>query len=119
MILTCLLLMFVKSFPSAIFCSALFGLGYGPFISVEFAMLMDVLPRGEDAARDMSLWHAALVLPQIVATPVAGAVRDFVQPFSGVVGVECLGYKVIFGVCVVYFLGQERRLNTREQTWLT
>ena len=98
-------MMLVKSFASAILCSALFGLGYGPFISVEFAMLMDVLPRGEDAARDMSLWHAALVLPQIVATPLAGAVRDLVQPFSAAVGVECLGYKVIFGVCVTYFVG--------------
>ncbi|KAJ3040675.1 hypothetical protein HDV00_010568 [Rhizophlyctis rosea] len=104
-ITTSILMTLVRSFPLALLTSALFGTGYGPFISVEFAMLMDVLPRAEDAARDMGLWHASLVLPQVVATPVAGWVRDLVQPVGERWGVECLGYRVIFVVCVGYFLG--------------
>ncbi|TPX64233.1 hypothetical protein SpCBS45565_g06057 [Spizellomyces sp. 'palustris'] len=69
---TALILITAHTFPLALLASSIFGVGYGPFISVEFAMLIDVLPNEQDAAKDMSLWHSALVLPQIVATPVAG-----------------------------------------------
>lgn len=96
--------MTAHSFALALLASSIFGIGYGPFISVEFAMLMDVLPSETDVAKDMSLWHTALVLPQIVATPVAGWVRDIGQSMGDEMGVVCFGYKLIFGVCVTYFL---------------
>eukprot|EP00842_Homolaphlyctis_polyrhiza_P001128 jgi/Hompol1/2015/HPOL_001212-RA len=72
MIASCLLIMIVKQFEWVLVVSAVFGAGFGPFTSVEFAMLMDVLPDKRDVARDMSLWHMAMILPQLVATPVAG-----------------------------------------------
>jgi MFS family permease len=79
-------------------------LGYGPFISTEFAMLMDVLPSEDDAGKDMALWHSALLLPQIVATPVAGWLLDWFQEIGKRDQVQCLGYKVVFIICIVYFL---------------
>ncbi|KAJ1555567.1 hypothetical protein HK405_000319, partial [Cladochytrium tenue] len=69
MIAACILLQNVSSFGMALLVSGLFGIGYGPFVSTEFAMLMDVLPSATEAAKDIALWHSALVLPQIVATP--------------------------------------------------
>ena len=69
-------------------------MGYGPFMTVEFAMLMDVLPNARDAARDMSLWHTALILPQIVSTPLAGWMLDLFQEIGNRDHVHCLGYKV-------------------------
>ncbi len=76
-------------------------------------MLLDVLPQQESQAKDISLWHSAIVLPQILATPVAGWIRDEFQ-FLGKGKVECLGYKVIFFISIIYFfLGAEmtRRIN--------
>ncbi|KAI8925498.1 major facilitator superfamily domain-containing protein [Entophlyctis helioformis] len=104
MVATCLLIMVVRDFGWVLAVSALFGIGFGPFISVEFAMLMDVLPNAHDAARDMSLWHMALVVPQIVATPVAGGILDAVQAYGNARGQQCLGYKVVYGLCILYFL---------------
>ncbi|XJO72279.1 hypothetical protein BDV3_003417 [Batrachochytrium dendrobatidis] len=84
--------------------SAVFGCGFGPFISVEFAMLMDVLPNAADAARDMSLWHMAMVLPQIIATPIAGWLLDITQAYGNSQGMTCFGYKIIYALCIFYFL---------------
>ena len=35
----------------------LFGVGYGLYLAVDFALVMDVLPRKEDRARDLAVWH--------------------------------------------------------------
>ncbi|KAI8613529.1 major facilitator superfamily domain-containing protein [Chytriomyces sp. MP71] len=106
MIATCLLLEVATAFWTAMFIGGLFGLGYGPFISAEFAMLMDVLPSEEEAAKDIALWHSAMVLPQIFATPAAGWLLDYYQGIGNSLHppVVCLGYKVTFGLCVVYFV---------------
>ncbi|KAJ3164761.1 hypothetical protein HK101_000369 [Irineochytrium annulatum] len=117
MIASCLLMLVVRGFGMALVVGGIFGLGYGPFISTEFAMLMDVLPNEEEAARDISLWHSALVLPQIVATPVAGWLLDEFQQIgkAKVPPAQCLGYQVVFALCIVYYLlGAEatRRLKT-------
>ncbi|KAI9094329.1 major facilitator superfamily domain-containing protein [Phlyctochytrium arcticum] len=101
---TAIILATAHTFPLALLASSIMGVGYGPFISVEFAMLIDVLPSGKDAAKDMSLWHSALVLPQIVATPIAGWIRDLGQEWGETWGVVGLGYKIIFSLCVVYFI---------------
>jgi MFS family permease len=99
----CIFMMFSTEFPFALVVSALFGSGYGPFMTVEFAMLMDVLPSQHDVARDMSLWHTALVLPQILSTPISGWMLDIFQEI-GKGHVWCLGYKVINSFTIVYFI---------------
>ncbi|KAL2915967.1 hypothetical protein HK105_204391 [Polyrhizophydium stewartii] len=104
MIATCVLVMATSQFGWVLAVSGLFGSGFGPFLSVEFAMLMDVLPSASDAARDMGLWHMALVLPQIVATPVAGWILDASQQFGNARGMQCFGYQVVYGMCMAYFL---------------
>jgi MFS family permease len=94
MISASLLMCFATDLSLAFIVSSLFGIGYGPFMTVEFAMLMDVLPNHNDAARDMSLWHTALILPQIISTPIAGWLLDWFQGVGNQEGVHCLGYKV-------------------------
>lgn len=54
--------------------SALNGLAFGCFMAVDTALVTLVLPRAEDAARDMGVLNIANAGPQIVAPFVASAV---------------------------------------------
>ncbi|KAJ3338034.1 hypothetical protein HDU91_001328, partial [Kappamyces sp. JEL0680] len=98
MTVACVMMMVCTEFEYALLVSSFFGMGYGPFMTCEFAMLMDVLPKQQDAARDMSLWHTALILPQIVSTPLAGWLLDYFQGVGASAHVHCLGYKVPLAV---------------------
>ncbi|MEV7416759.1 MFS transporter [Streptomyces sp. NPDC089919] len=60
--------------------SALNGLGFGCFMAVDTAVVTLVLPRAEDAARDMGVLNIANAGPQIVAPFVASAI---VTAFGG------------------------------------
>lgn len=77
------------------------GLGFGAFQSVDFALVMDVLPDDSDKAKDIAVWHQALVLPQALATPFGGFVLDMFEKINCEVG---LGYIILFIVTSVYFL---------------
>lgn len=33
-------------------------------------MVLDILPSDVDRAKDLAVWHQALVLPQLIATPI-------------------------------------------------
>lgn len=54
--------------------SALNGLAFGCFMAVDTALVTLVLPRAEDAARDMGVLNIANAGPQIVAPFVASAI---------------------------------------------
>ena len=71
--LTCVGFIASHTLPFVYVVAAIFGLGYGAYYSVDWALACDVLPNKEDAAKDMAVWHIALVLPQSVALPIAGA----------------------------------------------
>jgi MFS family permease len=50
------------------------GLFFGVYMAVDTAMVTLVLPRGEDAARDMGVLNIANAGPQIIAPFVASAI---------------------------------------------
>ncbi|GFS20894.1 permease transporter, partial [Elysia marginata] len=77
------------------------GLGFGAYQSVDFALVMDVLAEDSDKAKDIAVWHQALVLPQALATPLGGIVLDVFEKVNCRVG---LGYIIIFILSSVYFL---------------
>ncbi|MFD9337122.1 MFS transporter [Streptomyces sp. NPDC060028] len=54
--------------------SALNGLAFGCFMAVDTALVTLVLPRAEDAARDMGVLNVANAGPQIIAPFVASAI---------------------------------------------
>ena len=98
--------------PMALGVGALFGLGYGAYISVDYALGTDVLPSHEHAGKDMAVWHIAMTLPQSVAAPLAGfliAAPGYKQLPNPVVGEDPimhylpLGYSFIFVLCAVCF----------------
>jgi MFS family permease len=78
---------------------ALFGVGYGAFQAVDWALAVDVLPPGENAAKDMGIWHVALVLPQVLAPALSGALLAVLKPLS-----LLAGYTVVFVVTACWFV---------------
>eukprot|EP00045_Choanoeca_perplexa_P009027 m.85299 g.85299 ORF g.85299 m.85299 type:complete len:535 (+) comp14720_c0_seq1:119-1723(+) len=112
---TCALLMaLIPRFYAIMAIAAVFGLGYGCFVSVDLAMVLDVLPDEANRAKDLAVWHQALVLPQLIATPIGGAIRDgvakmacddvFSHPHQCEAAHCSPAYVTLFVMCAVYFL---------------
>ncbi|MFE2288220.1 MFS transporter [Streptomyces sp. NPDC059443] len=62
------------TWPGMLVFSALNGLAFGCFMAVDTALVTLVLPRAEDAARDMGVLNIANAGPQIIAPFVASAI---------------------------------------------
>ena len=78
--------------------ATIFGLGYGAYISVDWALVADVLPDEKTFARDMGVWNIALTLPQVFAT-VLGA--WFIALGTALVSQQ-FGYTLLFVWFVVF-----------------
>lgn len=85
------------AYYTAAVVACVIGLGFGAFLSVDFALLMDVLR--DEAGKDIAVWHQALVLPQALATPLGGYVLDLFQKLNCRVG---LGYMILFITTSLY-----------------
>ena len=101
--IVCLVFILSHNFTVAVLMGIVFGLGYGAYQSVDWALVSDVLPSVDDYAKDMGVWHVADVLPQIIATPVVGVLLDNFQRIGKAQNVPNLGYTVIFLLAVVFF----------------
>lgn len=110
MTVTCLLFAAIGLLPVGVRLMAvygvavLWGLGYGAYLSVDWALGTDVLPSAQHAGKDMGVWHLSMVVPQALAAPAAGLL---LQPFYRGLdrGYEITGYTVLFGTaCLFMFL---------------
>jgi MFS family permease len=90
---------FVPSLALTFAIGALFGVGYGAYQAVDWALAIDTLPAREDAAKDMGIWHVSLVLPQVLAPALTGVVLSAFKGTS-----LLLGYAVVFGLTAVWFI---------------
>ncbi len=77
---------------------AVYGLGYGLYYAVDWALACDTLPDRENPAKDMGLFHAAYTFPQVVVPLLGGLVLDAVnkQSAGG-------GYRAVFAISIVFF----------------
>jgi len=95
---------FFSPFGLVVGLGLVFGLGYGAYQAVDWALASDVLPSQDDYAKDMGVWHVALTLPQVIATPIAGFMLDRFQIIGAGINVPHLGYSVIFLLATLYFI---------------
>lgn len=86
------------SLPIVIAAGAIFGLGYGAYQSVDWALVADVLPSDRSYARDMGVWNVALSLSQVIAPILGGPLLD---TFAHA-GQPVLGYQVLFSMAIMY-----------------
>jgi MFS family permease len=84
-------------FTLALGAAAIFGLGYGAYISVDWALVADVLPNDETFARDMGVWNICLTLPQVMAAVFGAWLLTWF-------GNGNLGYSTLFIFFVIFCL---------------
>src|SRR5262249_32938980 len=70
------LLLFAPNWPTAIAIGIAVGLAAGAYQTVDWALAIAVLPRPEDAGKDMGIWHISFVLPQMIAPAIGGVTID-------------------------------------------
>jgi MFS family permease len=102
--LVALAFVFAPGFSLTLGLGLVFGLGYGAYQAVDWALASDVLPSQDDYAKDMGVWHVAFTLPQVLATPIGGGLLDYFQKVGPGRNLPYLGYSVVFGVAFVYFV---------------
>ena len=111
---------FCRTLEAVVAVGVLFGLGFGAYTSVDWALGTDVLPSQEDAAKEMAVWHVSMTLPQSVATPVAGfliaypGMTETLEKGERVPHYTIAGYTSVFVLCAVCFaLGAYLLKNVR------
>ena len=95
-------LVFVVFYPTQIplvlALGAVYGLGYGLYFAVDWALACDTLPDRSKSAKDMGLFHVAMTLPQTIAPAIGGLLLDYfnrIAPDSG--------YRAVFASAIVFF----------------
>ncbi len=94
---------FIAFYPTqqaiVIALGALYGIGYGLYLAVDWALACDTIPDRAKAAKDMGLFHVAQTLPNsIIPVIEGGLIDDFnrhVAPNSG--------YRVAFASVILFF----------------
>ena len=114
-------LIFCGTIAQTLLVGIVFGLGYGAYISVDWALGTDVLPNKKDAAKDMAVWHISMTLPQSIGGPIAGFILAAFGQYTlrGIDGPEkhyhFAGYAVVFTLSACAFaLGALLLRNVRK-----
>lgn len=101
---------FCRTVPETMLVGCLFGLGFGAYTSVDWALGTDVLPTKSNAAKEMAVWHIAMTLPQSIAAPLAGGLIEAfgktVTPGGedgSIAHYTIAGYSAVFILCAACF----------------
>lgn len=89
-----------QSWPLAVAAALVMGCSYGIYVSVDFALITEVLPGAEDRAKDLGVINIANALPQVVAPVLAGVLLAVVEATGGAVDTDGEGFST--GYLVVY-----------------
>ncbi len=90
-------LAFSPTWPSAMVAAVLLGIGYGLFLSVDQALITDLLPNPSTRARDLGIINSAQHIP------IAVLIGGFVLAFAGYTELYAIaGVMIVIGGVVVY-----------------
>ena len=77
MSLAALLLAFWPTWTGSIVAAAVLGLGFGVYLSVDFALMTEVLPAATDRGKDLGVINIANSLPQVLAPVIAAPIVTY------------------------------------------
>ena len=96
-----LLFTLISNLPVLYVLGIVFGLGFGAYQAVDWALACDVLPdRDRSAAKDMALFHVSFTLPQVLAPALAGQLLFRLNALYG----NNFGYRIVFASAAIWFL---------------
>lgn len=98
MTVVCLLFIFFQSQYGALISAACFGIGYGAYTSVDWALTTDVLPPTDEAGKFMGIWSAMGILPQVIGITIGGVLLQLMHNLP-----NHLGYTALFAITILYF----------------
>jgi MFS family permease len=78
----------------------LFGLGYGAYLSVDWALAIDSLPGQTSSARDLGIFTVSINLPSLIAPALGGVVIVL----ANVAGIGSLAYRLVFSLAAISLL---------------
>lgn len=99
MTVVCLVFILFQNQYAALVAGAFFGIGYGAYTSVDWALTTDVLPPTDEAGKFMGIWSAVGILPQVVGITVGGVLLQLLQRIP-----NHFGYTSLFGLTVIYLI---------------
>lgn len=112
MIIVSICFITISSFHQALIVGAIFGFAFGTFVTVDWALALDLLPEGENA-KALGIWNYSGVGPQVIAPAIGGIILDrfnAILPF--------LGYKAVFATVVIYItIGTLILILVKERTF--
>jgi len=82
----------------ALIAGAFFGIGYGAYTSVDWALTTDVLPPTDEAGKFMGIWSAMGILPQVIGITIGGVLLQLFHTLP-----NHFGYTILFVVTIFYF----------------
>ena len=98
MTVVCLLFIFYQSQYGALLSGLFFGIGYGAYTSVDWALAADALPPTDEAGKFLGIWSAMGILPQVIGITVGAVILQALRGLP-----NHFGYTALFLVTIVYF----------------
>lgn len=87
------------SFHLMLALGLIFGIGFGAWTSVDWALAIDVLPSQESAGKDLGIWGISATLPQVAGPLIGGPLLDAFNRTG-----PNRGYVVLFVIGAAYFV---------------
>jgi MFS family permease len=98
MTIVCVFFIVFQSQYGALIAGAFFGIGYGAYTSVDWALTTDVLPPTDEAGKFLGIWSAMGILPQVLGITIGGVILQLLRGLP-----NHLGYTTLFVVIIAYF----------------
>lgn len=98
MTIVCLIFIIFQNTTAALINGLFFGIGYGAYTSVDWALATDALPPTDEAGKFMGIWSAMGILPQVIGVTIGGVILQLLRNLP-----NNFGYTVLFIVTIVYF----------------
>jgi len=98
MTVVCVVFILFQSQYGSLIAAAFFGIGYGAYTSVDWALTADALPPTDEAGKFLGIWSAMGILPQVVGISIGAVILQVLRGMP-----NHFGYTTLFLVTIVYF----------------